>query len=80
MNDRIEVAALDASECENCHDANKYGDYEGPTCDVCGGTGRQPQYPGSVRNQPLAERSRQRTAHDNRGTTHLRFKPIFLQP
>jgi hypothetical protein len=26
-------------ECQNCHNANKYGDYEGPTCDVCGGEG-----------------------------------------
>lgn len=26
-------------ECPNCHNANKYGDYEGPTCEVCGGTG-----------------------------------------
>lgn len=25
--------------CPNCNDANKYGDYEGPTCEVCGGTG-----------------------------------------
>ncbi len=26
--------------CPNCNDANQYGDYEGPTCQVCGGTGR----------------------------------------
>lgn len=26
-------------ECPNCHDANKYGDYEGPTCEVCSGVG-----------------------------------------
>jgi hypothetical protein len=26
-------------ECPNCHDANKYGDYEGPTCEVCKGLG-----------------------------------------
>lgn len=26
-------------ECPNCHDANKCGDYEGPTCDTCGGVG-----------------------------------------
>ena len=26
-------------ECPNCHNANKYGDYEGPTCEVCMGDG-----------------------------------------
>jgi hypothetical protein len=26
-------------ECPNCHNANKYKDYEGPTCEVCGGAG-----------------------------------------
>ncbi len=26
-------------ECPNCHNANKHGDYEGPTCDVCHGVG-----------------------------------------
>jgi hypothetical protein len=26
--------------CPNCNDANEYGDYEGPTCEVCGGVGR----------------------------------------
>lgn len=26
-------------ECTNCHNANKYGDYEGPTCEVCMGDG-----------------------------------------
>jgi hypothetical protein len=26
-------------ECPNCHDANKYGDYEGPACEVCLGDG-----------------------------------------
>lgn len=26
-------------ECPNCHNANKYGDYEGPSCPVCEGTG-----------------------------------------
>lgn len=25
--------------CPNCHDANRYGDYEGPTCQVCMGDG-----------------------------------------
>lgn len=27
-------------ECPNCHDANKHGDYEGPTCEVCNGSGQ----------------------------------------
>lgn len=27
-------------ECPKCHDANKYGDYQGPSCDLCGGTGK----------------------------------------
>jgi hypothetical protein len=27
-------------KCPNCNDANEYGDYEGPTCEVCGGIGR----------------------------------------
>lgn len=26
-------------ECPNCHNANKYGDYEGLACEVCGGEG-----------------------------------------
>lgn len=26
-------------ECPNCHDANKHGDYQGPTCEVCDGKG-----------------------------------------
>lgn len=26
-------------ECPTCHDANKDGDYEGPSCDTCGGLG-----------------------------------------
>ncbi len=41
----IRRAALAEAEatgevCPNCNDANQYGDYEGPTCQVCGGTGR----------------------------------------
>lgn len=28
--------------CPNCHDANSCGDYEGPTCEVCGGDGHIP--------------------------------------
>ena len=26
--------------CPNCNDANSCGDYEGPTCNVCNGTGK----------------------------------------
>lgn len=26
-------------KCQKCNDANEYGDYEGPTCDVCHGYG-----------------------------------------
>jgi hypothetical protein len=26
-------------KCPQCHDANEYGDYEGPTCDRCLGEG-----------------------------------------
>ena len=29
-------------ECPTCHNANKYGDYEGPTCDTCKGKGLVP--------------------------------------
>lgn len=29
--------------CPNCHDANSCGDYQGPTCEVCNGTGRAAQ-------------------------------------
>lgn len=29
-------------ECPNCHNANQYGDYEGPTCEVCMGDGFVP--------------------------------------
>lgn len=28
--------------CPNCNNANEYGDYEGPTCEVCMGTGHLP--------------------------------------
>lgn len=38
-------------KCPNCNDANEYGDYEGPTCEVCGGTGR---FPGRSGNQGQA--------------------------
>jgi DnaJ-class molecular chaperone len=31
--------SLQMSECQNCHNANKYGDYEGPTCEACDGLG-----------------------------------------
>jgi hypothetical protein len=26
-------------ECPYCHNANEFGDYEGPTCEVCDGEG-----------------------------------------
>lgn len=34
-----DTARVAIAECPNCHNANKYGDYQGPTCDVCGGYG-----------------------------------------
>lgn len=40
------------TECPNCHNANKYGDYEGPTCDVClgvGFVGDTPAFPSTER-------------------------------
>jgi DnaJ-class molecular chaperone len=46
LEDRMRQAALPdeaaTMECPKCHDANKYGDYEGPTCEVCMGDGRVP--------------------------------------
>ncbi len=29
-------------QCPNCHDANSCGDYEGPTCEICKGSGHVP--------------------------------------
>ncbi len=29
--------AVQAMLCPNCHDANACGDYQGPTCETCGG-------------------------------------------
>lgn len=34
---------IEEAVCPNCHDANSCGDYQGPTCEVCNGTGRAAQ-------------------------------------
>lgn len=35
-----EILKDDYMECPVCHDANKHGDYCGPSCERCGGEGK----------------------------------------
>ncbi len=37
--ERTRKEEAERTECPNCHNANKYSDYEGPTCEVCKGAG-----------------------------------------